>query len=153
MYIHHVQSSSAWFRVIKSLLYLRIKKDSIFLTLSFGVCLISVMQTNSAKEEDSGCGHGMSCMSLAECTVQLKGWQQNESNILFRCNYEKRKVCCPLSPSTHKNQNMYLLPNEKCGSTSASKITSGHNATFGQFPWMALLGSRCNVHQNVLCRL
>lgn len=38
---------------------------------------------------------------------------------------------------------MRLLPNENCGSTtSVLKITSGHDAVFGQFPWMALLGSR-----------
>ncbi|PNF22706.1 hypothetical protein B7P43_G07142, partial [Cryptotermes secundus] len=100
------------------------------------------MQTTSAKEEDSGCVDGMSCMSLAECSAQLRSWQQNESDILFRCNYGKQKVCCPLSPRTREKSNMDLLPNEKCGLTSASKISSGHNATFGQFPWMALLGSR-----------
>jgi hypothetical protein len=115
---------------------------------------VSAVQTDSAKEEDSGCVDGMSCMSLAECTAQLRSLKQTESNILFRCNYGRQKVCCPLYPSTHENfKNMDLLPNEKCGFTSASRITSGHNATFGQFPWMALLGSRCNVHQNVICRL
>lgn len=153
MYIHHTQCSNTWLRVIRRLLCIKIKKDNIFIALTFGLCLNSAMQTTSVKEEDSGCVDGMSCMSLAECSAQLRSWQQNESDILFRCNYGKQKVCCPLSPRTREKSNMDLLPNEKCGLTSASRISSGHNATFGQFPWMALLGSRCNVHQNVLCRL
>lgn len=153
MYIHHTQFSSTWLRVISRLFYMIIKKDNIFTALTFDLCSNSAMQTNSAKEEDSGCVNGMSCMSLAECSAKLRSWQQTESDILFRCNYRKGKVCCPLSPPTHENSNIDLLPNEKCGMTSAPRITSGHNATFGQFPWMALLGSRCNVHQNVLCRL
>lgn len=140
-------------RVVRSQLYLRVK-DSNFTVLTVGVCFNVVMQTNSAKEEDSACAHGLSCMTLAECRAQLRNQQQNESNILFRCNHKMWKVCCPSSSSERReNPNMRLLPNAKCGDISALKITSGHNATFGQFPWMALLGSRCNVHQNVLCRL
>jgi hypothetical protein len=111
------------------------------------------MQMNCANEEDSACSPGLSCMSLAECRAQLRDQQQTDSNILFRCNFRKHKVCCPFSSSQQEHPTMRLLPNENCGSTSELKITNGHNASFGQFPWMALLGSRCNVHQNVLCSL
>ena len=119
------------------------------------ICLSlnSVMQANCANEEDSACTPGLSCMSLAECKVQLRDQQQAESNILFSCNFRKHKVCCPFSPPVQEHPNMRLLPNENCGSRTVPKITNGQNALFGQFPWMALLGSRCNAHQNVLCSL
>jgi len=121
----------------------------------FTACLSlnSVMQANCANEEDSACASGLSCMSLAECTAHLRDQQETESNILFSCNFKKHKVCCPFSPPMQEHPTMRLLPNENCGSTSVPRITNGQNAGFGQFPWMALLGSRCNVHQNVLCSL
>jgi hypothetical protein len=150
MYVHYTQSNSTQCRVVKNLLYQEVKEGSNFTVLMVGLCFNSVEQTNSANEEDSACTDGLSCMSLAECRVQLRSWQQTDSNILFRCNYEKQKVCCPLLSSPYENPNLRLLPNEKCGFTSASRITSGHNATFGQFPWMALLRSKCNVHQYTL---
>ncbi|XP_063216366.1 phenoloxidase-activating factor 3-like [Bacillus rossius redtenbacheri] len=46
--------------------------------------------------------------------------------------------CC----SQGVNQKMKLLPQEGCGLSTSNRITNGQDASFGQFPWMALLGYR-----------
>ncbi|KAJ9596104.1 hypothetical protein L9F63_012688 [Diploptera punctata] len=91
-------------------------------------------------EEDSACEDDMECLSLKECRLGLTSGNRM-SNILFKCNHEQKKYCCP-SDQQSLQVKMKLLPNEKCGKTSVTKITNGKSADFGQYPWMALLGAR-----------
>nr|CAD7259809.1 unnamed protein product [Timema shepardi] len=108
------------------------------------------------------CPEPLTCLSREECVSQLRGHTQAQTDILFVCSsaHGKNTICCPAVESLEEwdasstvavtlrssvHPSMHLMPSgDACDVISLDRIRNGIVAKQGQFPWMTLLGYRCN---------
>jgi len=116
---------------------------------------------SNAKRTDSECNTGESCMDANDCPdykrfLTLKG---NERKMEIQrlkgkvCNKKPKRLCCKDTDTTNdpgrcmtglKNDlPSQLPPADQCGVScvGSSSVVRGEDASLGEFPWAALLGT------------
>nr|CAD7588732.1 unnamed protein product [Timema genevievae] len=108
------------------------------------------------------CPEPLTCLPREECVSRLRGHTQAQTDILFACSstHGENTICCPAVESLEEwdasstvavplrssvHPSLHLMPSgEACDVPSRDRIRNGIVAEQGQFPWMTLLGYRCN---------
>nr|CAD7403819.1 unnamed protein product [Timema cristinae] len=108
------------------------------------------------------CPEPLTCLPREECVSRLRGHTQAQTDILFVCSsaHGENTICCPAVESLEEwdasstvavplrssvHPSLHLMPSgDACDVLSLERIRNGIVAEQGQFPWMTLLGYRCN---------
>jgi len=106
-------------------------------------------------QQTEECDEGFDCLAIDDCefyqseVAKLRSLERNSSerngakkvlqNLI--CSKDPRKICCP---SNSRSTPTWVPPPGECGirRSDAAFIIGGEDTKPGEFPWMALLGSK-----------